>query len=78
VATDRALVEVTLPITKLAVAGNNRKLFLTFDLASAYTSPNNIDFDVDNNRMSSNANDGTWLNQMQINLFNAFSYNKAE
>jgi hypothetical protein len=77
-ATDRALVEVSLPIASLPVAGNNRKLFLTFNLASAYTSPNDIDFDVDNNRMSTRAEDGTWLNQMQINLTNAFSYNKAE
>ena len=46
---------------------------LRFDLASAYTSPGNIDFNADNNHMSTDAADGPWINAMRNNLADAFT-----
>jgi hypothetical protein len=77
--TDDAQTSVTVPITKLSVAGNTRKLFLGFDLNSAYTSSvSNMDFNTDNFRMSSDRDDFFWIYSMKTNLKDAFHYNKAE
>jgi hypothetical protein len=76
---DGAQNSITVPITKLAVAGNARKLFLDFDLNSAYTSPvSNMNFNFDNNRMSTVQDDFFWIYAMKKNLEDAFHYNKAE
>jgi hypothetical protein len=77
-ATDNALTPITVPITKLEIAGNTRKLFLKFNLNSAYTTPGTIDFVQDNIHMSSGANDFFWLQSMKLNFADAFSYDKAE
>ena len=78
-ATDDAQTSVTVPITKLSVAGNTRKLYLGFDLNSAYTSSvSNMDFNTDNFRMSSDRDDFFWIYAMKTNLKDAFHYNKAE
>jgi len=77
--TDVAQTEITVPITKLTVAGNSRKLFLDFDLNSAYTTgTGSMDFNMDNFRMSSLRDDFFWIIDMRSNLLDAFSYNKAE
>jgi hypothetical protein len=76
--TDDALTSITVPITKLAIAGNSRKLFLDFNLNSAYTSAvGNMDFNFENFRMSGR-DDFFWIRDMKSNLADAFSYNKAE
>ena len=76
--TDEALTTVNVPISKLAVAGNARKLFLNFDLNKAYTtSTGSINFDFNNNRMSGR-DDFFWIHSMKACLANAFHYNKAE
>ena len=78
--TDNALTAITVPITKLAVAGNSRKLFLDFNLNSAYATSTGayMNFNFDNNRMSSDRDDIFWIHSMKAMLADAFSYNKAE
>jgi len=75
--TDNALLNVTVPITTMKMEGKDRKLFLNFNLNDAYTSPNNIDFNNDNIRMSDPA-DFFWIMSMKQNLADAFTYDKAE
>jgi len=77
--TDNALTSITVPIPKLSVAGDKRKLYLNFDLNRAYnSSAGNMDFNFDNNRMSSGRDDIFWVYAMTANLGAAFHCNKAE
>jgi hypothetical protein len=74
---DDYLPTITVPISKLTVAGNARKLFLKFNLNSVYTSPHTINFNDDNSRMSG-IGDEMWMYMMQKNLADAFQFDKAE
>ena len=76
--TDFALVTVTVPISKLSISGADRKLFLKFNLNALYANPNRINFNADNNHMSTDAADGPWLTSMGQNFKNAFQFSKAE
>lgn len=76
--TDVALAQVTVPLTKLNISGNNRKLYLKFDLNRLYSNPEMIDFNYDNNRMSTSRDDIFWINAMKRNFAQAFYYDKAE
>lgn len=76
--TDRGLSTVRQPIPSFEVAGNDRKLKVRLDLNKVYGGPNVINFQTDNNRMSTGADDGFWISAMQSNLSGAFSYGSAE
>jgi hypothetical protein len=76
--TDIALASITVPITKMVVAGDTRKLKLKFDLNSVYTSPSTINFNIDNSHMSTSRDDLFWINAMRGNFSDAFSYSGAE
>lgn len=76
--TDVALASITVPVTKLEVKGNTRNLFLKLNLNSLYSSPNNIDFNTDNNRMSTSAADRSWISDMRTNAGDAFTLSKVE
>jgi hypothetical protein len=76
-ATDRAVTAITLPISTLSIAGDARKLFLKLNLNSAYSSPNDIDFNIDNHRQSEHT-EALWMDNMQANFADAFQYDHAE
>lgn len=69
-ATDAAYVKVKLPID-LNINGA-KTIRMGFDLNSVYSTPVNIDFNVDNNRQSTSAADATWLGNLKGNLSDAF------
>lgn len=70
---DKAYKTVEIPVNGLLVFGNNKTVNLRFNLNNAYSSPHNIDFDVDNNHQSMSASDNAWIDQMKDNLADAFS-----
>lgn len=76
--TDPALATITVPVTKFEVSGNTKNLFLKFNLNSLYTSPANIDFNVDNNHQSDRASDAPWIATMKSNVADAFSFDKVQ
>lgn len=76
--TDRALSSVRQTIPAFEVAGNNRTLNLKFDLNKVYNGSSVINFQIDNNRMSTRADDASWISAMQYNMPEAFSYSSAE
>ena len=76
--TDAALTSITVPVTPFEVRGNSRSLFLKFNLNSLYTSPVNMDFNVDNNHQSTASTDRRWIEQMQGNLADAFLFDKVQ
>ncbi len=75
--TDRSLVDYTIPISDMKVIGKDRKIHLKFDLHKAYSTPNDIDFNNDDIRMSDPA-DLFWMISMKENLADAFTFEKAE
>jgi hypothetical protein len=76
--TDFALVNMTVPISQLTVAGNERKLYLKFNLNKLYDNPRRVDFNHDNNHMSTSADDAFWISALSENFRNTFQYVKAE
>jgi len=76
--TDAALASITVPVTKFEVKGDTRNLFLKFNLNSMYGSPTNVDFNVDNSRMSTAAGDRPWIATMKANAADAFSFDKVQ
>ena len=70
--TDSALADVTVPID-LKVEGYARNMDIIFDLNKMYNSPK-IDFDTDNNRMSTRAEDAPWIVNMVQNTNDAFLF----
>ena len=76
--TDAALTAITVPVTPFEVSGNTRSLFLDFNLNSLYTSPVNMDFNVDNNHQSTSSGDRRWIGDMQSNLADAFLFDKVQ
>ncbi len=73
--TDAALVPIELPLGSkgLDVKGDQRKLNLRLNINSLYTSPNNVNFNDDNNRQSVGVKDFLWLSTMQQNFGDAFA-----
>ena len=76
--TDKALVPITIPIPKLTVAGKGGNIHLKFNLNSVYTSPTDIDFNVDNFHQSTDAGDIFWIGEMKDNIGDAFSYERVD
>jgi len=74
--TDEAYTKITLPI-QLTINGS-KTMHIKFDLNSCYTSPVNIDFNVDNSHQSDQAGDAEWMANMKANLADAFSFSKVD
>lgn len=68
--TDAALSQVDIPCN-FTIDNNTRSIELSFNLNSAYDSPNPIDFNQDNYRQSV-AGDRNWIEAMRLNLTDAF------
>lgn len=78
-ATDRAYMVVDIPLSSpLVVNSKDKKIFMKFNLNALYSSPNTIDFDIDNLRQSSNSADYTWMDNIKANFANAFTVSKVE
>lgn len=76
--TDPALSTVTVPLSDFEVRGTPRQLTLTLDLNQLYASPTKLDFNVDNNRMSTDRQDGQWIRTMRENMKTAFSVESVQ
>lgn len=72
----RGFVNITLPAVNLKE--NTNTFVVNFDLNKAYSSKTIIDFNVDNDRQSSDPADDAWIVNMKNNLENSFSFVKAE
>jgi hypothetical protein len=75
-ATDPSLVRIKMPIN-LKIAGN-KTMHILFDLNKVYTSPNNIDFNIDYSRQSNSGSDDVWMANTKSNLGDAFSFLKVD
>ena len=72
----RGNVQVDLPL--LNVNGITSKLLIDFDLNKVYSAQNIIDFNIDNDRQSTDAVDTFWMVNMRKNLEKSFIFGKAE
>jgi len=78
-ATDRAFTSVEVPLTNnLVVNGADKKLYLKFNLNKLYTTPTNVDFNVDNSRQSSTAADFPWIDNLKASFSDAFIFDRVE
>jgi hypothetical protein len=77
-ATDRALASVELPVSGLVVDGTEKKLRLKFNLNKLYTTPTDIDFNVDNNHQSMSSADYPWIDNLKESFSDAFIFDKVE
>jgi hypothetical protein len=76
--TDKALVYIELTMQPLVVNGNSKKVNLAFDLNSLYAAPNQLDFNVNSVHQSTSPGDVAWLQKMQANFTQAFSFKSIE
>lgn len=74
--TDNAFTKISIPVA-LEINGN-KTMQLQLDVNSIYTSPQTIDFNVDNNRQSGSAADALWISNMKSNFADAFRFLKVE
>lgn len=78
-ATDRAFTSIEVPLTtNLVINGADKKVYLKFNLNKLYTTPVNIDFNVDNSHQSSSSSDFPWIDNMKSNFEDVFSLDKIE
>ena len=78
-ATDRALTIVEMPLSSpLVVNGVDKKVFLKFNLNKLYTTPSNVDFNVDYDRQSSSNMDFPWLDNLKLSFYDAFIFDRIE
>lgn len=78
-ATDRALVNMEVPLTtNLVVNGSNKQLHMVFNLNKLYTTPTNVDFNTDNNRQSSSSADYPWIDNLKASFSDAFVFDKIQ
>lgn len=71
----RGFVELSLPSVNVGTVGN---FIVDFDLNKAYSAKNLIDFNIDNDRQSSDAADAAWIANMKANLENSFTFGKVK
>jgi len=76
--TDAALVHISLSFPTIHLSGKDALMHLKFNLNNAYTTPANIDFNVDNFRQSSTMADANWIENMHDNFADAFSFASFE
>ncbi|MFA9214823.1 MAG: MbnP family protein [Candidatus Methylacidiphilales bacterium] len=72
----RGYVQVALPTINIGNSANN--LTIDFDLNKVYAAKKIIDFNIDNDRQSSDAADATWIANMKVNLENSFTFGKVQ
>jgi hypothetical protein len=78
-ATDRAFTSVEVPLSNpLVLNGMDKKVKLKFNLNNLYTTPTNVDFNVDNSRQSSTASDYPWIDNLKASFSDAFIFDKVE
>lgn len=75
--TDRAFTTLETPIS-LEINGTSKTMHVLFNLNKAYTTPDNIDFNIDNSRQSSSASDFPWIDKLKANFGDAFAFDKVE
>lgn len=71
----RGYVTLSLPAINVGTVGN---FTVDFDLNKAYSAQNIIDFNIDNDRQSSNAADDVWIANMKNNLQKSFTFGKVQ
>ena len=76
--TENARVAITLPVPKITVDGIDGLLHVNFNLNSAYSTPDNVDFNVDNFHMSSTSGDVFWIATMRSNFGDAFEFGSID
>lgn len=78
-ATDRAFTIVEMPLsTPMVVNGVDKKVFFKFNLNKLYTTPTNVDFNVDYDRQSSSNMDFPWLDNLKLSFYDAFVVDRIE
>ncbi len=78
-ATDRAFTIVEMPLTApLVVNGVDKKVLFKFNLNKLYTTPTNVDFNVDYNRQSSSNQDFPWMDNLKLSFYDAFVLDRIE
>lgn len=78
-ATDRAFTPVTIDLTSpLVINGVDKKVFLKFNLNKLYTTPSNVDFNVDYDRQSISNMDFPWLDNLKLSFYDAFTIDRIE
>ncbi|HZG01733.1 MAG TPA: MbnP family protein [Chitinophagales bacterium] len=76
--TDAALAQIELPLNGLEVNGNGKTMRLKLDLNSLYSSPNMVDFNGNNNHMSTGVGDVNWIKSLRENFPSAFTVHSIE
>jgi len=71
----RGYVELSLPSVNVGTVSN---FTIDFDLNKAYSAQNIIDFNIDNDRQSSDAADDVWIANMKSNLEKSFTFGKVQ
>lgn len=66
-----ALTTVTLPAS-ISVHHNQHTISLNYDINASCSSPNVIDFNIDNNHQSTSATERGWIDEMRQNISAAF------
>ncbi len=64
--------------SNMVVNGAEKKLYLKFNLNNLYTTPTNVDFNVDNSRQSSVSADYPWIDNLKLSFADAFIFDKVE
>jgi hypothetical protein len=76
--TDKGLTTVEIPLTDFRIEGKAKKIYINFDLNTAFKTPNAIDFEMDGNHQSLADADSTWIRKMSENLTKAYQITKVE
>lgn len=75
---DEGYSTITLPLSSMQINGNDKTIYLKFDLNQLYKNPNIIDFNQDSVRQSTDFTDDHWIADMKANMINSFSISKVE
>ncbi|MBC7382906.1 MAG: hypothetical protein H7296_07900 [Bacteroidia bacterium] len=77
-ATDFALPAIEVPLNNVTISSGSKIIELNFNLNSAYTSPTNIDFNINGMRTSIGALEMQWMSEVKNNMYDAFTFAKFE
>ena len=75
---DLGLATVDIPVSQFDVKGDNKTLFLKFNLNALYSSPGTINFNHNNIHQGSGFSDIFWLTALKANFPNSFSFDKVQ
>lgn len=73
---DRALSAIQIPVS-LVVNGEDKIMNINFDITKMYNAPL-INFNFDNNHMSTSVSDSIWINNMIANMNDVFSFESVQ